>query len=437
MLKILFLIIICFSLGFCSSKNEQTPSAFSSNVPTCNENILAIFVHNSVERFLDPNRIDYLATLSNEDLKSFFPDANLATLKQLSLDLQAMKIGNITDDLRQEVLASLGKEAEIDRSIFENAKKALKQWEIDRNNELKLRTANRLLGVKEQIILTQRLTREWIGAKLSSFDTLEALKRYLPNAGARAGFLRNSIQGFYFAHAFILREDLIKVWVKDAALTYDADTFIRRYNGFKDDWDELSEEFSLDVLKVFSQYLSSDIRVKNIATSEILNRKFIDTLEKVTTDWANGPFRIANNSNPEVRGQLDLIPMSRLIRAQLFFSDDPSDFFISLFIRDFFAAPVDAYKRYATDSIGNSMLFEQSSTGARRRLVFDITTTEQLSRSVDEIVETLAEPNQSTVLGPESRLSIRSKYLLLAYLGLGGGAIGGTTYGLIELLNDR
>lgn len=437
MFKKLILLIIYFSLGFCSTKNNQTSSKVTNNDPLCNENILAIFVNNSIDRFLDPNRIDYLATLSNEDLKRFFPEADFVTLKQLSLDLQAMKIGNITDDLRQEVLASIGKEAAIDRSIFENAKKALKQWEIDRDNELKIRTANRLLGVSEDIAFTQRLTREWIGAKLDRFDMFEALKRHLPNAAARAGFFRNSKQGFYFAHAFILREDLIKVWVKDAALAYDAKTFIWRYNGFKNDWDELSEEFSLDILKVFSQYISSDIRVKNIATSDILNRKFIDTLEKATTNWANGPFRIANNPNSEVSGQLGILPLSMLIRSQLFFKDDPSDFFVSLFIRDFFAAPVGAYKKYAINPSANSKLFEQSSAGARRRLAFDITTTEQLSRSVDEIVDTLAEPNQISVLGPESRLSIRSKYLLLAYLGLGGGAIGGTAYGFIELLNDH
>jgi hypothetical protein len=187
------------------------------------------------------------------------------------------------------------------------------------------------------------------------------------------------------------------------------------------------------LIRVFANYVERAVLPKNLST-EYLQGKFTDYISNASSEWARSPFRVkpeVENRNPIAFGA---VPTAVHIQSYLNTTSSLEEFYIYLLMRDFFAKPVKLYAQSIESTASISELFEMTSNGKLWNEV--LTTTKPLSRAASEIIRHLSgspEQELTTILGPRSPLSARSKYLIMSVLGLGG--LGGAAYGIVEITN--
>lgn len=439
MFRLTLAIAVCLSMAFCSKKEDDSkPLSIEGPSDSCAD-VLEVFVRFSVNKFLTEDKIHYLSQLSESQLKQFFPYAELETLKTLSLDLQAIKHANLANELKDEALSILSKEAEIDKTLFARLYDSIEQWDQARLNELNIRSKSELMGLPKNVRLTQLEMQKFIEGKLSEFSIEEALKRFLSNAELRRYYLKHAPTTRAFRLTFLSEQqsaiNSIVDLQKAAGLPSDLESvqiFKRQVIEFLNG-NTAAPELLDQLIRVFAIHVERTVRPTNLSIDN-LQRKFTDYLSNASSEWSRSSFRIKpelQNRNPIAFGA---VPTAVHIQSYLNTTSSLDEFYIYLLMRDFFAKPANLYAQSVESTASISELFEMTSNG---KLWSEfLTTTKPLSRAASEIIRHLSgAPDQelTTILGARSPLSTRSKYLILSILGLGG--VGGSVYGIVEITN--
>ncbi len=439
MFRLTMAMALCLSMAFCSKKDDDSKTLRTEEPSDSCADVLEVFVRFSVNKFLTEDKILYLSQLSEGQLKQFFPYAELETLKALSLDLQALKHANLADELKDEALGVLRKEAEIDKALFARLYDSIEQWDQSRLNELNIRSKSELMGLPKNFRLTQMEMQKFIEDKLSVFSIEEALKRFLSNAELRRYYLKHAPTTKAFRSTFLSKNqsalNTIVELQKAAGLPSDLES-VQIFKGQVVEFlngNTTSPELLDQLIRVFANYVERAVLPKNLST-EYLQGKFTDYISNASSEWARSPFRVkpeVENRNPIAFGA---VPTAVHIQSYLNTTSSLEEFYIYLLMRDFFAKPVKLYAQSIESTASISELFEMTSNGKLWNEV--LTTTKPLSRAASEIIRHLSgspEQELTTILGARSPLSARSKYLIMSVLGLGG--LGGAAYGIVEITN--
>jgi hypothetical protein len=348
MLRNLSIVLVSLSLGFCSVKKDQPSSGLKNHSCLLKE----IFTSNQIQFLLEQDPIDYLARLSQAELRSFDPENQITNLELLSRDVRDVFIQNYPD--KRDFLI------ENDRLIFNKLSERKNQWVHYRNIEISIRGGRELLGIEKDIVLSQSLIRPWVEAKLRTFNPIQALYRYLPSNELKEHLLReNPILNNFIKNlnrSITDRTDLDKVrtWMRSAQIWGGPEQFNQaielflRGHAHEDTVDSIIKVFLASKIEIFNN-------LDDITRVNIISEQLASYLERIRLT-----FRGQENSLESLAHEVHntLIQAGTLPSSFRNVSEEYSlDFYLDLFIRDFFAAPVEDLARHSPDM---AQIFENS-----------------------------------------------------------------------------